>query len=596
MILLTLSLVGLSNYVSADDALLPQNLLITEVQTGSESSASQEFVEVYNPRDDSVNLTGWRLEYASATSLNWNTKVELSGTIQPRGFYTVSTADYVVGASDDVLSSGLAASGGHLRLVEQLSSDGDGADEPSSQEQIAVHDLIGWGSALHAEVLPAPSQTGGESLKRIVDEDGEFVDTNDNSLDWFVSIQPQPMQTLAPVEEESGDDQNDDQEDEQNQDPLVGNGQGGSEPVIYSAVEITEILPDPVSPKTDADDEYIELYNPHSRPVSLSGYVIQSGSNLQYSFTIGEVVLPAGSYRAFYAHETNLTFANSGSRAQVLAPDGSVAGQMVRYTDSTPGESWSKFAGGFSWTDVQTPSSANKPRRLASSSKATTATTTKVAASTTQSYPKLMITEVFPDPASPLKDANDEFVELYNPNSFAVSLLDWKIKSGSTLRSSCKLPPQDIGAKKYLAFFSSDCTLSLGNKGGSVELHNPNKQVAATIEAYPKAISGSTWALIDGKWQWTSKPTPAAKNELVASSSTDGTGNSSSNSLGGGISTDPKQVFSQAASIPTHTVDYQAVAIVGTGALLYSLYEWKADIRNLYRRSRGYLSSWGADR
>lgn len=48
-------------FVSADSPIQPAPILITEVQTGSQESASQEFIELFNASEDDINLANWRL-------------------------------------------------------------------------------------------------------------------------------------------------------------------------------------------------------------------------------------------------------------------------------------------------------------------------------------------------------------------------------------------------------------------------------------------------------------------------------------------------------------------------------------------------------
>ena len=62
----------------------PHNILIVELQTGSLDVAGEEFVELYNPNDSDIEITGWLLQYKPATGDSWNTKSELSGTIEQR--------------------------------------------------------------------------------------------------------------------------------------------------------------------------------------------------------------------------------------------------------------------------------------------------------------------------------------------------------------------------------------------------------------------------------------------------------------------------------------------------------------------------------
>src|SRR5687767_779070 len=131
-----------------------QHIVITEIQTGSAISANQEFVELYNQTDAAITLTGWRLEYKSATGTTWSTKATLAGFIEPHSFYVISTTGYLEEAGS-VLSGGLAAAGGHLRLVQI-----------GENTSLAV-DLVGWGTADSAEGgQPAPAPEPSQSAQR----------------------------------------------------------------------------------------------------------------------------------------------------------------------------------------------------------------------------------------------------------------------------------------------------------------------------------------------------------------------------------------------------------------------------------------------
>ncbi len=54
-----------------------KSILITEVQTGTEVSASQEFVEIYNDSSTQVDISGWSMYYKSATGNTWTKKATI---------------------------------------------------------------------------------------------------------------------------------------------------------------------------------------------------------------------------------------------------------------------------------------------------------------------------------------------------------------------------------------------------------------------------------------------------------------------------------------------------------------------------------------
>lgn len=345
-----------------------ENLLIVEMQTASLEKAGEEFVELHNPNDLELDLSGWLLQYKPATSENWSTKSELSGIIEPRGRYLISTEDYLDEEAIDTMSPGLAKAAGHVRLLEP-SLEEDGED--------TVHDLVGWGiTADSAEgELPTVAPEAGQSLKRIVDEDGYFIDTDINFDDFEVSELPTPVsdeepidETTEPVDDEEIVDEEPeeifDEEPEEIIDEEVADEQGEvaglvSEPKVYSKVSITELLIDPSSPKTDADDEFIELFNPNKSSVQLEGYTIQTGNTFSRSFTIPSLEIAPGQYLALYSIDTGLPLSNAGSQARILDPNGDEVFKTSPYEKAKSDNAWALVAGKWQWTSTPTPAAPN---------------------------------------------------------------------------------------------------------------------------------------------------------------------------------------------------------------------------------------------
>lgn len=58
------------------------HIVISELATRGPSSASDEFVEIYNPTTNDIDISGWKLEYKSQTGTSWITKFTVpNGTI-----------------------------------------------------------------------------------------------------------------------------------------------------------------------------------------------------------------------------------------------------------------------------------------------------------------------------------------------------------------------------------------------------------------------------------------------------------------------------------------------------------------------------------
>ncbi len=125
------------------------------------------------------------------------------------------------------------------------------------------------------------------------------------------------------------------------------------------------------------------------------------------------------------------------------------------------------------------------------------------------------ITELLPNPASPASDSTDEYVELYNPNDQPLNLTGYKLQTGNTFSYSHTFTDTNLAAYEHKSFFISETGAILSNSGGQARLLDTSGVVVAQTNVYDDANDGDAWALINGAWQWTTKPTPNAPNELA---------------------------------------------------------------------------------
>jgi len=123
---------------------------------------------------------------------------------------------------------------------------------------------------------------------------------------------------------------------------------------------INELMIDPASPQTDADDEWVELYNPNNAPVSLMGYRIQTGGTFSHSYTLTDQVIPAGGYLVLNSGQSNISLSNSSGATRILNPSGEVVGLVVSYEESETGGSYALDTSGvWAWTTTPTPAGEN---------------------------------------------------------------------------------------------------------------------------------------------------------------------------------------------------------------------------------------------
>jgi Lamin Tail Domain len=179
-------------------------LVLSQVYGGGGNTGAtytHDFVELFNHGSTAVDLSGWTVQYASATSTSWQATA-LSGTIQPGHYYLVQLASSAsIGAPlptpDATGTSNLAVSGGKIALVHDTAALTCGGTLGSCSAVSAVEDLVGYGSASDYEGLgvAAPALSSTTAALRA---DGGCTDTNVNSAD-FSTAAPAPRNSASPA-------------------------------------------------------------------------------------------------------------------------------------------------------------------------------------------------------------------------------------------------------------------------------------------------------------------------------------------------------------------------------------------------------------
>jgi hypothetical protein len=166
------------------------HLLVSEVMTGG-ASASDEFIELYNPWSSTLPLEGLEVVYVTASGATVTRKASwpsgAPGVSPGAHVLIVNGAGIFAGLADAAYSNGLAATGGSvvLRVIGAA----------------AAIDAIGWGNAasLWLETRPAPAPPAGTSLERLPGGSvGSGQDTNDNLIDFVIQSVPDPQNSGSP--------------------------------------------------------------------------------------------------------------------------------------------------------------------------------------------------------------------------------------------------------------------------------------------------------------------------------------------------------------------------------------------------------------
>jgi hypothetical protein len=162
-------------------------LLITEVQTASASSTRDEWVEIYNPTSTDISLAGWYMQkHTKGASSSFATfapkELFANMTIKGLGYLIIAHPSSTV-MFDIATDNGIAAD----NALALKNPDGN------------IVDLLGWGAVDstgspqgdRCEGVCAPNASSGVSLARKF-EAGTYIDTDNNALDFFLSLFPTP--------------------------------------------------------------------------------------------------------------------------------------------------------------------------------------------------------------------------------------------------------------------------------------------------------------------------------------------------------------------------------------------------------------------
>jgi hypothetical protein len=460
-------------------ALADGGVRISQVQTGSSASASEEFVELHNIGAAAAPVAGWSLQYHSAggdCAKSWSKKVDLAGSIPAGGYFLLAAKDYLATA-DGRFSAGLASAGGSVRIAD------------ASGNEV---DSLAWGTGTCGHGAPAKAPAAGQSLER-------QSDTGVNAADFVIQTSPTALSASSLTPTPSSQ-------------PSAAEDTQAAVTVV--SLELSELLVDPAAPQTDAADEFIEIHNTGSQTANLGGFKLKTAND---SFTFTDQSVTAGGYTVVKSDVSKLALTNTGGQLQLLGPDGQVI-DSTEWDEATPGAAWAVVSNVWQWTQQPTPAAPNVsvPLPVAPTDVATNPIPSAASAASNTLYPPIEITELLPDPAAPQTDAADEFIELHNPNAFAVDLTGYQLRTGKTLGDSYSLPAGTIEPDGYLAFKSAQTHLGLANDGSSVALFDPlGVQMGATV-TYPVAKPGESYVKVNGAWAWSISVTPATANVLIA--------------------------------------------------------------------------------
>jgi hypothetical protein len=128
-------------------------------------------------------------------------------------------------------------------------------------------------------------------------------------------------------------------------------------------------------------------------------------------------------------------------------------------------------------------------------------------------YPNgVYINEILPNPEGP--DETEEWIELYNSNSFDIDLSGWQLQDRAGTITTYTIPSvTKIMAGGYLIFKRPETKIMLNNDGDGINLLTPDKKIIDSV-GFTSSPLGQTYNLILGDWKWSTTMTPGSANKV----------------------------------------------------------------------------------
>jgi len=547
-------------------------VLINEIcWMGTEISSNDEWLELYNPTENEIDLTGWILEATDGSP-----KIELAGVISPGDYFLLERTDdeTVPGVpADQIYTGSLSNTSEWLKLYD---SQNNLIDE--------INASAGW---------PGGDNATKQTLERAAD------------FNWQTSVAaggtPKAQNsTTTPGPEETPNDEPESESDEE----MLSSPPTTAAPeakVKKGDIIFSEVFPNPAGP--DTTGEFIEIKNVSTANIDLTDWQIKNAA--KQIFTIPAWTMTPQSILVFYRPETKLALNNEKEQLKLYTQSGSIISQ-AEYKAALEGQSYQVNADKWYWAQAS-PGAENiyqnetlpqaiitgpkeakvgeiinfdasdsfdpKNRQLnffwdfgdgrtdtgvlarqiylqpgnyeiklkisadqasstekfkikitgekkeeekekkedSNSATTTLATTTPIIS--LEEIPFIFISEFLPNPQG---SDDQEFIEIFSNHDKPVDLAGWQLDDAQGGNKPYQIPSGTIiKPSQYLAFYKTETKISLNNSNDAVRLLAPDGTLVDYTE-YEETKEGMSFVLDEEfNWQQSQTPTPGEINVLA---------------------------------------------------------------------------------
>ncbi len=433
-------------------------IILTEVLANPAGEDIQgEFVEFYNPNESTIDLAGWILSDASISGKH--TIQDL--TVQPQSYSVL------------------------YREKSKIALNNSGTETVTLQSpDEKVKSEVTYTTALEDISLSFDRNTGTWAQTTTLTPGEENIFTEEKESDKITDENTPKTESSTEIL------------------------------AIYPAIIISEILPNPDDESSFAK-EFIELYNPNARDISLSGWMLKDGSaSGKYTFEDDDLIA-AGAYIAIEKPTFTFALNNSGEEFLTLIAPNENEKDRVSYSETTKGVSLIRERLDLKENLVQalipTPGTPNaSSKKQEADAGVDSNATTETFEVTLDTYPPLILNEILANPDAETGSVV-EYIELYNPTQSTVNLSSWTLKDGSK-SGKYTFSDEVIDPGEYKVVDRDTYKFALNNSGTeTLSLIDPGEKIASTL-AYDTAAKGISYGWTGKRWRFSKTQTPGRPN------------------------------------------------------------------------------------
>ena len=298
------------------------HLVISEIQVSGKSS-TDEYIKIYNPQNEDVNLKGYKIvkKTTSGSQYNLVSNFEDTSIIKGKSYFIIAHKDYTGVADFYYTNNSYSLSKDNSVYIIDSNSN--------------IIDLVGFGNCYEKE--------GDKCLDNI---DSNKIYIRNNNIDTDNNVNDFSISSL------DNNVSNDNTVNEIDENTTIENVEDIK--IIYPKTLIfSEIYPNP----QDGEDEFIEIKNTGNVAIDINGYKIKDSS--KRVFTIKNVILNSNDFYVFYRKDTGIALNNTGEEHLYFYTPNNELVYKLEYIDAKKGNSYAYNGNEYIWSIKKTPGVEN---------------------------------------------------------------------------------------------------------------------------------------------------------------------------------------------------------------------------------------------